>query len=110
MRERATVYRRGMRPQLQAQEARRQIIADALVRHEVTALLDDAPSDAGHRRSTDSNSGPQVITVTLRLPVAHAVVLASRARIANGSQGMYAARLIDGTSPGRQTTCGPLMR
>lgn len=32
----------------------------------------------------------------MRLPVAHAVVLASRARVADVSQGMYVARLIDG--------------
>lgn len=97
MRDRVTVDLRGIRPQLQAQAARRQMTAAALVRHAVTAMLDDAPSDAGDRRSTDGTCGTQVIKVTLRLPVVHAVALASRARVADVSQGTYIARLIDGT-------------
>lgn len=60
-------------------------------------MLDDAPSDTGDSESIDSVSGTQVVKVTLRLPVAHAVVLASRARVADVSQGTYVARLIDGT-------------
>jgi len=97
MRDRVTVDLRGMRLQLQAQAAMRQMTAAALVRHAVTAMLDDAPSDAGDSQSTDGNCSTQVIKVTLRLPVAHAVVLASRARVADVSQGTYVARLIDGT-------------
>lgn len=98
MRDRVTVDLRGKRPQLQAQAAKRQMTAAALVRQAVTAMLDDAPSDLGDSKSTDGNCGPpQVIKVTLRLPVAHAVVLASRARVADVSQGTYVARLIDGT-------------
>ena len=96
MRDRVTVDLRGIRPQLQAQAAKRQMTAAALVRHAVTAMLDDAPSDEGDSRSTDGNCGTQVIKVTLRLPVAHAVVLASRSRVADVSQGTYIARLIDG--------------
>lgn len=97
MRDRVTVDLRGMRLQLQAQAARRQMTAAALVRHAVTAMLDDAPSDAGDGGPTDGTSGTQVVKVTLRMPVAHAVVLASRARVADVSQGTYVARLIDGT-------------
>ena len=97
IRNRVTVDLRGMRLQLQAQAAMRQMTAAALVRHAVTAMLDDAPSDAGDSRSTDGSCGTQVIKVTLRLPVAHAVLLASRARVADVSQGTYIARLIDGT-------------
>ena len=97
MRDRVTFDLRGMRLQLQAQAARRQMTAAALVRHAVTAMLDEAPSYAGDSRSTDGNCGTQVIKVTLRLPVAQAVVLASRSRVADLSQGMYVARLIDGT-------------
>ena len=96
IRDRVTIDLRGMRLQLHAQAARRQMTAAALVRHAVTAMLDDAPSDAGDSRSTDGNCGTQVIKVTLRLPVAHAVVLASRSRVADVSQGTYVARLIDG--------------
>lgn len=97
MRDRVTVDLRGIRPQLQAQAAKRQMTAAALVRHAVTSMLDDATSDAGDSGSTDGNCAIQVIKVTLRLPVAHAVVLARRARVADMSQGSYVARLIDGT-------------
>jgi len=61
-------------------------------------MIDDAPSDVGDNGPTDSASGIPVIKVTLRLSVAHAVVLASRARGADVSQGSYVARLIDGTT------------
>jgi hypothetical protein len=97
MRDRVTVDLRGIRPQLQAQAAKRQMTAAALVRRAVTAMLDDAPSDAGESESIDDVSGTQVVKLTLRLPVAHAVLLASRARRADVSQGLYVARLIDGT-------------
>ncbi len=97
MRDRVTVDLRGIRPQLQAQAAKRQMTAAALVRRAVTAMLDDAPSDAGDSGPIDSASGTPVVKVTLRLPVAHAVLLASRARVADVSQGTYVARLIDGT-------------
>ena len=96
MRDRVTVDLRGIRPQLQAQAAKRQMTAAAFVRHAVTAMLDDAPCDAGESGPIDSASSTQVVKVTLRLPAAHAVVLASRARAADVSQGTYVARLIDG--------------
>jgi len=104
MRDRVTVDLRGIRPRLQAQAAKRQMTTAALVRHAVTAMLDDTPSDAGDDTPSDagdnapidSASGAPVLKVTLRLPVGHAVVLASRARVADVSQGTYVARLIDG--------------
>lgn len=97
MRDRVTIDLRGIRPQLQAQAAKRQMTAAALVRRAVTAMLDAAPYDKGGSGPIDSASGTQVVKVTLRLPPAHAVLLASRARVADLSQGMYVARLIDGT-------------
>lgn len=97
MRDRVTVDLRGVRPQLQAQAAKRQMTAAALVRHAVMAILDDAPSDVGDNAPIDSASSTPAIKVTLRLPVAHAVLLASRSRVADVSQGTYVARLIDGT-------------
>lgn len=97
VRDRVTVDLRGIRPQLQAQAAKRQTTAAALVRRAVKAMLDDAPSDAGESESIDGVSSTQVVKLTLRLPVAHAVLLASRARRADVSQGSYVARLIDGT-------------
>lgn len=97
MRDRVTVDLRGIRPQLHAHAEKRQMTAAALVRRAVMAMLDDVPSDAADNGSTDSASGTPVIKVTLRLPVAHAVLLATRARRADVSQGSYVARLIDGT-------------
>ena len=97
MRDRVTVDLRGVRPQLQVQAARRQITAAALVRRAVLAMLDEESPDAGDIKPLDTASGTQIVKVTLRLPVAHAVLLASRARRADVSQGSYVARLIDGT-------------
>ncbi len=96
MRDRVTVDLRGIRPRLQAQAAKRQMTATALVRHAVAGMLGDAPFDASESGSTDGTSGTQVVKITLRMPVPHAVVLASRARVADVSQGTYVARLIDG--------------
>lgn len=97
MRDRVTVDMRGIRPQLQALVAKRQMTAAAMVRRAVTAMLEDAPCDTGDSGPIGSTSGIQALKVTLRLPAAHAVLLASRARVADVSQGMYVARLIDGT-------------
>lgn len=97
VRDRVTVDLRGIRPRLRAQAAKRQMTTAALVRHAVTAMLDDTPSDVGDNAPIDSASGTPVLKVTLRLPVGHAVVLANRARVADVSQGTYVARLIDGT-------------
>lgn len=96
MRDRVTIDLRGIRPQLQAQAARHQMTAAALVRRAVTAMLDEAPCAKGGSGSIDSAGSTHVAKVTLRLPVAHAVVLASRARLADVSQGSYVASLIDG--------------
>ena len=97
MRDRISVDLRGIRPQLQAHAAKRQMTAAALVRRAVMAMLDDAPCAEGGSGPIDSASGPRVVKVTLRLPVGHAVLLASRSRVADLSQGTYVARLIDGT-------------
>lgn len=97
VRDRVTIDLRGMGPQLQAQAARRQMSAAALVRRAVTALLDEPPCAGDDGRPPDSTVGTRAVKVTLRLPVSHAVVLASRARVADVSQGSYVAALIDGT-------------
>ena len=114
MRDRVTIDLRGIRPQLQAHAAKRQMTAAALVRRAVTAMLDNAPCDEGASGPSDSASGTPVVKITLRLPVAHAVLLASRARVADLSQGTYVARLIDGTpaqprAPGHVQAVAALM-
>ena len=75
MRDRVTIDLRGFRPQLQAHAAKRQMTAAALVRRAVMAMLDDAACDEGASGPIDSASGTPVLKVTLRLPVAHAVLL-----------------------------------
>ena len=97
-RDRVTIDLRGMRDRLQALAAARAMTPAALVRKALAASLDGAPCNGditGHDTATDG--GSQVVKVTLRLSVTHAVLLASRARVADVSQGMYVARLIDGT-------------
>ncbi len=91
MRDRVTVDLRGIRPQLQAHAIKRQMSAAALVRRAVMAMLDGAPCDEGGSGPIDIATGTPVVKVTLRLPVAHAVLLASRARVADVSQGAYVA-------------------
>lgn len=96
LRDRVTVDLRDIRTQLQAQAVRRRMTAAALVRQAVKAMLDDAPGDADDSGSIDRTGGDRVVKVTLRLPVGHANLLASRARGAEVSQGLYVASLIDG--------------
>lgn len=97
MRDRITVDLRGIRPQSQAHAALRQMSAAALVRRAVKAMLDDAQSDVGDDGPTDTASGSPIVKIALRLPVAHAALLARRACRADVSQGSYVVRLIDGT-------------
>ena len=58
-------------------------------------MLDEESRGADDSRPLDSAGGTQAVKVTLRLSASHAVVLASRARVADVSQGTYVARLID---------------
>ena len=97
MRDRVTIDLRGIKPQLQAQAARRQMTAASLVRRAVLAMLDEESPGADDIKPIHTASGPQVVKVTLRLSDSHAGALASRARAAGVSQGMYVAGLIDGT-------------
>jgi len=97
MRDRMTVDLRGIRPRLQAQAARRQTTAAALVRRAVKAMLDEESSGTDDSMPTDSAGATRAVKVTLRLSAVHAVLLARRARSADVSQGTYVAGLIDGT-------------
>lgn len=97
-RDRVTIDLRGMRDKLQALAAARAMTPAALVRKALAALLDGAPCSGDITgRDTATDGGGQVVKVTLRLSVAQVVLLASRARAADVSQGMYVAGLIDGT-------------
>jgi len=99
-RDRATIELRGMRERLQTIAAVRSMTTAALIRRALVQFLDD-PSDNGatcrHDPATTRHS--PIVKVTIRLAAAHAVALASRARAADVSQGIYVARLLDGTPP-----------
>jgi len=98
-RDRVTIDLRGMGPQLQAQAAKRQMTAAALVRRAVMAMFDEEPCGADDSSLPSGADGTPVVKVTLRLSTSHAVILASRARVADVSQGRYVAGLIDGAPP-----------
>jgi hypothetical protein len=68
----------------------------AFVRHAVMLQLDAA---AREFTPTAPMTGGPIVKVTLRLSAAHAVVLATRARQADASQGAYIAGLLDGCPP-----------
>lgn len=97
-RDRVTVDLRGLRARLQSHaQAQGQTIA-VLVRSAIVAMLDDAgPIDP--EVPCVAPSRERTLKVTLRLPVAHAVLLARRARAADQSQGRYVAALLDGFAP-----------
>lgn len=92
-RDRVTIELRGMRERLHTLAELRKMPTAALVRKAIAALLDDELSDAGtSRNGTTATVDGQVVKVTLRLPAAHAVALATRARAADVSQGAYVDR------------------
>jgi hypothetical protein len=99
-RDRVTIELRGMRERLQTIATVRGMTTAALIRKALVQLLDD-PSDNGATCRSDpamTRHSP-IVKVTIRLAAAHAMALAPRARAADVSQGIYVARLLDGTPP-----------
>jgi hypothetical protein len=102
-RDRITIEFKGLRDHLHAVATTRGVSAAALVRQALMALLEEEHGDelAEHntpdRRTVARDEAP--IKVTVRLPVAHALLLAQRARAADVAQGTYLARLMEGTPP-----------
>ena len=101
-RDRVTIDLCGLREPLQTRALVNQMTPAALVRQAVLAYL--AP------KSGDQKPDPkplkyvreeQVIKVTLRLPAGHAALMNFQARIANVSQSIYVAALIEGAPPPR---------
>jgi hypothetical protein len=99
-RDRITIELRGMRERLQRLAAARKTTTSALARQALVSLLDgeSGNADYGTREATTSCGDP-VVKLTLRLPAAHAVALATRARAADVSQGAFVAALMDGNPP-----------
>lgn len=98
-RDRVTIDLRGSGPVVQQQAAAQGLTVAAFVRRTVLALA-EAPSAATARcdKADRSDDGPQV-KVTLRLPAAHALLLARRSRRAEVSQGSYVVGLLEGQPP-----------
>ena len=95
LRDRVTIDLRGIRVQIEAEAARRQLTAAAFVRHAVKAMIDEASLDVDPGPPNDA-VGSQTVKVTLRLEAVHALLLSRRARLADVSQGRYVAGLLEG--------------
>ena len=100
-RDRVTIDLRGLGAALHACASARQVTVAALARLAIAAMLrGDSARDAHVANDGQPAVEPhRVIKVTIRLSVAHAVRLATRARAADVSQGAYVAGLIDGLPP-----------
>lgn len=100
-RDRVTVDLRGAGSVVQARAMAQGITVAAFVRRAVLTIA-EAPADSTETRSVvPSDSEQRLIKVTLRLTADHALLLATRARSAEVSQGRYVAGLLEGQPPPR---------
>lgn len=100
-RDRVTVDLRGAGPVVQARAMAQGLTVAAFVRRAVLTIA-EAPADSTETRSiAPSDSEQRLIKVTLRLAADHALLLATRARSAEVSQGSYVAGLLEGQPPPR---------
>lgn len=100
-RDRVTVDLRGAGSVVQAKAMAQGLTVSAFMRRAVMTIAEApvAPIDA-HSAVTHDAEQP-LIKVTLRLPAAHALLLAMRARSADVSQGSYVSGLLEGLPPPR---------
>ena len=99
-RHRVTIDLRGTEERLQAFAAARHLTIAASVRRAIDSMLTgDGEADNGEHVIMESAASGPVVKVTLRLPPAHARLIAIRARRADVSQGEYVAGLVEGTPP-----------
>lgn len=100
-RDRVTVDLRGAGPVVQAKATAQGLTLAAFVRRAVMTIA-ETPTDSTKTRSiAPRDSEQRLIKVTLRLTADHALLLATRARSAEVSQGSYVAGLLDGQPPPR---------
>jgi hypothetical protein len=99
-RHRVTIDLRGTDERLKAFAAARHLTIAASVRRAIDSMLagDGEADNVEHLIMEPTANGP-VVKVTLRLPPAHARLIAIRARRADVSQGEYVAGLVEGTPP-----------
>jgi hypothetical protein len=95
-----TIELGGMRERLQTIATARSMTTAALIRKAQVQFLDDSSDNGATCRNDPATTRHNpIVKVTIRLVAAHAMALASRARAADVSQGIYVARLLDGTPP-----------
>jgi hypothetical protein len=114
-RDRVTVDLRGAGPLIQQRAAAKGLTVAALVRRAVVAMAESPGAEAAGPAGVDRTEDGALVKVTLRLPSAHALLLASRSRRAEVSQGIYVASLIEGralpaASPDRHDAIAALSR
>lgn len=114
-RDRVTVDLRGAGPAIQQRAAAQGVTVAALVRRAVVVLAESHEAEAAGPASIDRTEDGALVKVTLRLPSAHALLLASRSRRAEVSQGIYVASLLEGhalpaASPDRREAIAALSR
>lgn len=114
-RDRVTVDLRGAGPVVQQRAAAQGLTVAALVRRAVVVLAESPEAEAAGPASVDRTEDGPLVKVTLRLPSAHALLLASRSRRAEVSQGIYIASLLEGhalpaASPDRREAIAALPR
>jgi hypothetical protein len=114
-RDRVTVDLRGAGPVIQQRAAAQGVTVAALVRRALVVLAESPEAEAAGPASVDRTEDGALVKVTLRLPSAHALLLASRSRRAEVSQGVYVASLLEGhalpaASPDRREAIAALSR
>jgi hypothetical protein len=114
-RDRVTVDLRGAGPVIQQRAAAQGVTVAALVRRAVVVLAESPEAEVAGPASVDRTEDGALVKVTLRLPSAHALLLASRSRRAEVSQGIYVASLLEGhalppASPDRREAIAALSR
>lgn len=114
-RDRVTVDLRGAGPVIQQRAAAQGLTVAALVRRAVVVLAESPEAQAAGPASVDRTEDAALVKVTLRLPSAHALLLAIRSRRAEVSQGIYVASLLEGhalpaASPDRREAIAALSR
>ena len=114
-RDRVSIDLRGMGGRLRAEAANRQMTPASLIRRAVLNMLGEQCSSAssGVVGGDLGQHSLAEIKVTLRMPRAHAQMLAVRARDADTTQGRYVASLLDGMpqaprSPGHPSAVAAL--
>ena len=112
-RDRVTVDLRGAGQLVHQRAAAQGMTVAAFARRALLGAAHEAPDPSLTMAPIDSPE-PGTIKVTVRMPIAHALLLSRRARAADVSQGSYLAGLIDGTplrtAPDRRDALAALVR